>query len=72
MNRSGRLAYPERLSMRLQILEEKEDLAGYIPFDRKMDTSRRLPSALLSLRNSFAVSTWEGFSKTTVSKKCER
>jgi hypothetical protein len=58
--------------MWLQICwRRRKTLAGYIPFDRKMDTSR-LPSALLSLRNSFAVSTWEGFSKTTVSKKCER
>src|ERR1700688_3968526 len=45
MNRSGRWAYPERLSMCLKTCwRRRKTLAGYAPFDRKMDTSPRLPS----------------------------
>jgi hypothetical protein len=45
MNGSGRLAYPERLSMWLQTCwRRRKTLVGYVPFDRMMDTSPRLPS----------------------------
>ena len=79
MNGSGRLAYPERLSMWLQTCwRRRKTLVGYVPFDRMMDTSPRLPSRCHPCETIFSFSLGEnlsgcyGISKTVVWKKSER
>ena len=56
--------------MAANLLEEKEDLSRIHSVRSKDGYFSAAP--IRTAITSQAVSTWEGFSKTTVSKKCER